>query len=154
MFLADTRAAGVATLTYAGEGLHQRTSASALRTLGLDLLIARSVLDYEALAVKLARHPKALTAIRLRLLCSRPLGNYSDINLSMCLPHRMAGEWVGEEEPRAEMPQHGRARVGLSQLWQTEKGVKGLETVLRLAHDAAVARRSRMHLIAATGTAL
>ena len=102
----------MATLTYAGEGLHQRTSASALRTLGLDLLIARSVLDYEALAVKLARHPKVLTAIRLRLLCSRPLGNYSDINLSMCLPHRMAGEWMGEEEPRAEVPQHGVVAAG------------------------------------------
>jgi len=85
--------AGLAIVTYGGESLHQRTSVSALKTLGLTLLVTRSVLDYEALAVKLARNPDKLASIQLRLRCSRPLANYSDLDPCACDPQQMAGEW-------------------------------------------------------------
>ena len=85
--------AGLAIVTYGGESLHQRTSVSALKTLGLTLLVTRTVLDYEALAVKLARNPDKLASIRLRLRCSRPLANYSDLDPCACDPQEMAGEW-------------------------------------------------------------
>lgn len=90
-----------------------------------------------------------MTGVRLRLLCSRPLANYSDINPLMCLPHRMAGERlhaeVGGGGEAAEGSQRSRGGsvgpgvMGLSALWQAERSVLGLENVLRLAHEVATA---------------
>ena len=129
--LTRVRVVGVPTLTYAGESLHQRTTASALLALGLDMLIARTVLDYEAIAVKLVKNAETLTAVRLRLLCSRPLGNYSDVNPRMCVPRKMAGGW-GDEDAGDE--KRG-GRMGLSSLWQVDRGARGLEAGLRLSHE-------------------
>jgi len=90
-----------------------------------------------------------MARVRLRLLCSRPLANYSDISRLMCLPHRMAGEWLDAEVGGGGGAAEGRLRsgagtvggsvMGLGALWQAERSVLGLETVLRLAHEVATA---------------
>ena len=100
-------------VTYAGEGLHQRTSASALRALGLSFLIARTVEDYEAIAVRVARNSDLGFRMRLRLLCSRPMANYTDLNPNFCLWQTEAGV----------------------------QGAGGWETGLRLAHEVALVER-------------
>jgi protein O-GlcNAc transferase len=72
----DALAAGLPLLTCAGSAYAGRVGGSLLRTLGLPELIAGSLQDYEALALKLARDRRALADLRSRLqhnLAASPL---------------------------------------------------------------------------------
>jgi protein O-GlcNAc transferase len=67
----DALWAGVPVLTCAGETLAGRVAASLLRAVGLPELVATSLEDYEALALKLAHDPSFLQAIRAKLAHNR-----------------------------------------------------------------------------------
>ena len=58
-------------LTCAGDTLVSRIAGSQLRAVGLPELVARDLADYEARALRLARNPKELAAIRARLAVNR-----------------------------------------------------------------------------------
>ena len=62
---------GVPVLTVPGETFAGRVAASLLQAVGLPELIAASRSDYEALALKLAREPEALSRLRTKLEKSR-----------------------------------------------------------------------------------
>ena len=63
----DALSAGVPVLTCLGSTFAGRVAASVLRTIGLDDLVARSLADYEALALSLARNPAQLASVKERL---------------------------------------------------------------------------------------
>jgi len=63
----DALRAGVPVLTVQGAAFAGRVAASALNAAGLPELIALSLEAYEALALKLAREPQALAALRAKL---------------------------------------------------------------------------------------
>jgi len=65
--VSDALSMGVPVLTLAGESFAARMAGSALHALGLDELITRSLAEYEAAAVALARDPARLLALRARL---------------------------------------------------------------------------------------
>lgn len=66
--------AGLPILTAPGDTFARRTAASVLATLKLDrVLVARNRLEYERLAIRLARHPKILRSIRDSLTRARPV---------------------------------------------------------------------------------
>ena len=67
----DALWAGVPVLTCLGETFAGRVAASLLKAVGLPELITTSLKDYEALALKLAREPSFLTAIKARLARNR-----------------------------------------------------------------------------------
>jgi protein O-GlcNAc transferase len=67
----DALWAGVPVLTCLGETFAGRVAASLLKAVGLDELITRSLEEYEALAVKLARDPSYLSSIREKLARNR-----------------------------------------------------------------------------------
>jgi predicted O-linked N-acetylglucosamine transferase (SPINDLY family) len=58
---------GVPVLTTPGETFASRAAASQLRAAGVSELITSSLADYEALALKLARDPDALSALKAKL---------------------------------------------------------------------------------------
>jgi protein O-GlcNAc transferase len=64
---ADALWAGVPVLTCAGETFASRVAGSLLGAIGLSELITHSTADYEALALKLARDPMLLAALRQKL---------------------------------------------------------------------------------------
>lgn len=67
----DALWAGVPIVVCPGETYCARGTASYLKALGLDELIAGSLKDYEALALKLAREPDALRALKDKLARNR-----------------------------------------------------------------------------------
>jgi protein O-GlcNAc transferase len=67
----DALWAGVPVLTCSGETFASRVAGSLLTAVGLPELITRSLDDYEALALKLARDPALLASLRARLACQR-----------------------------------------------------------------------------------
>lgn len=67
----DALWAGVPMVTCEGTAFAGRVAASALRAACLPQLIAHSLSEYEELALRLAREPQALAAIRQRLLQDR-----------------------------------------------------------------------------------
>jgi predicted O-linked N-acetylglucosamine transferase (SPINDLY family) len=67
----DALRMGVPVLTVLGTTFVGRVAASLLRTVGLSELIASSLEDYEALALKLAREPESLDRVRSRLEACR-----------------------------------------------------------------------------------
>jgi predicted O-linked N-acetylglucosamine transferase (SPINDLY family) len=67
----DALWAGVPVLTCAGETFAGRVAASLLRAVGLPELVATSLEDYEAVALKLAHDPSFLQAIKVKLLHNR-----------------------------------------------------------------------------------
>jgi predicted O-linked N-acetylglucosamine transferase (SPINDLY family) len=75
----DALWAGLPLLSLLGETFAGRVAASLLNAIGLSELIARSALDYEALALKLAREPAALATIRARLAANRSTHPLFDI---------------------------------------------------------------------------
>ncbi|HTR58090.1 MAG TPA: tetratricopeptide repeat protein [Casimicrobiaceae bacterium] len=67
----DALLAGLPVLTCAGETMVSRIAGSQLNAIGLPELIATSLADYEALALRLATHPEELAALRHRLAVNR-----------------------------------------------------------------------------------
>jgi protein O-GlcNAc transferase len=67
----DVLWAGVPVITLMGSHFASRVSASILTAIGLPELITHSLEDYEALAVRLARDPEQLAAIRQKLATNR-----------------------------------------------------------------------------------
>jgi predicted O-linked N-acetylglucosamine transferase (SPINDLY family) len=67
----DALWAGVPVLTLLGASFAGRVAASALKAAGLPELIAKTPAEYEAFALRLARDPAALGAMRARLDCNR-----------------------------------------------------------------------------------
>jgi len=67
----DALWAGVPVLTCPGSTFASRVAASLNHAIGLDDMIADSLADYEALALRLANDPAALAAIRARLAQNR-----------------------------------------------------------------------------------
>jgi predicted O-linked N-acetylglucosamine transferase (SPINDLY family) len=67
----DALLVGLPVLTCAGETLASRICGSHLHAIGLPELVTSSFADYEALALRLARHPAALAALRQRLAANR-----------------------------------------------------------------------------------
>jgi predicted O-linked N-acetylglucosamine transferase (SPINDLY family) len=67
----DALWAGVPLLTCLGSTFASRVAASLVRAVGLDELATGSLQDYEALALKLARDPAYLRALRDRLARNR-----------------------------------------------------------------------------------
>ncbi|MFN0313431.1 MAG: tetratricopeptide repeat protein [Burkholderiales bacterium] len=79
MTAAQTLYAGVPLLTVSGRTYAGRMAASVLHALGMDSLIATDVHDYEARAVRLARDPKTLNALRQMLAVARVRSSAFDI---------------------------------------------------------------------------
>src|SRR4029078_3984257 len=67
----DALSAGVPLLTCAGSTFPGRLAASLLHAIGLPEMVTHSLGDYEALALRLARDPLALPAIRAKLARNR-----------------------------------------------------------------------------------
>ena len=67
----DALWAGLPLVTCAGEGFASRMAASLLRAIGLPELVTDSVVDYEALAAKLAGDPDLMASIRMKLALNR-----------------------------------------------------------------------------------
>jgi predicted O-linked N-acetylglucosamine transferase (SPINDLY family) len=67
----DALWAGLPVLTCAGEAFASRVAASLLHAIGLSELVTNSPEDYEALAIKLARHPEQLAVIKQKLAANR-----------------------------------------------------------------------------------
>jgi protein O-GlcNAc transferase len=67
----DALLVGVPIVTCAGETLASRIAGSHLHAIGLPELVASNFADYEALALRLARHPDELAALRRRLAANR-----------------------------------------------------------------------------------
>ncbi len=67
----DALLAGLPVLTCAGETLASRNPGSQLRAIGLPEMVTTRFADYESLALRLARNPPELAAIRSRLAVNR-----------------------------------------------------------------------------------
>ncbi len=67
----ETLWAGVPLITCTGKSMAARVATSVLEAAGLSELAVRSVADYEALALSLARAPDRLAALRAKLAASR-----------------------------------------------------------------------------------
>ena len=67
----DALWAGLPVLTCLGETFAGRVAASLLKAIGLDELITRTLAEYEALALRLARDPTYLATLRDRLIRNR-----------------------------------------------------------------------------------
>jgi predicted O-linked N-acetylglucosamine transferase (SPINDLY family) len=62
---------GVPVLTCSGETMASRIAGSQLHAIGLPELVTTSLAEYEALALRLAREPETLAALRARLAANR-----------------------------------------------------------------------------------
>jgi predicted O-linked N-acetylglucosamine transferase (SPINDLY family) len=69
----DALWAGLPIVTCLGETFAGRVAASLLRAAGLPELITKSLGDYEALALKLARDPAKLSALKAKLAQTRAI---------------------------------------------------------------------------------
>jgi predicted O-linked N-acetylglucosamine transferase (SPINDLY family) len=67
----DALLAGLPVLTCAGETLVTRLAGSQLHAIGLPELVAADFVEYEAMALRLAREPLTLAALRARLAANR-----------------------------------------------------------------------------------
>jgi predicted O-linked N-acetylglucosamine transferase (SPINDLY family) len=67
----DALWAGLPVLTYTGRSFAGRVAGSLLRAIGLPELVACSLSEYKALALRLATHPSELHTLRDRLACNR-----------------------------------------------------------------------------------
>jgi predicted O-linked N-acetylglucosamine transferase (SPINDLY family) len=67
----DALWAGLPVLTCLGETFAGRVAASLLKAIGLDELVTRTLAEYEALALRLAREPAYLAALKDRLIRNR-----------------------------------------------------------------------------------
>ena len=67
----DALLAGLPVVTCAGETLVSRIAGSQLHAIGLPELVTTSLAEYEALALRLAREPETLAALRAKLAANR-----------------------------------------------------------------------------------
>ena len=67
----DALLAGLPVVTCAGETLVSRIAGSQLHAIGLPELVTQSLAEYEALALRLAREPQTLAALRAKLAANR-----------------------------------------------------------------------------------
>jgi predicted O-linked N-acetylglucosamine transferase (SPINDLY family) len=74
----DALWAGLPVLTCLGKGFAARVAASLLNAVGLPELVTKSLEEYEALALKLAREPALLSAYRDRLEKNGPTAQLFD----------------------------------------------------------------------------
>src|SRR5262249_58774700 len=81
----DALWAGLPVLTCLGETFAGRVAASLLKAVGLSELVTTSFEDYEALALKLAREPSFLAAIKAKL--ARHRGTYPLFNTAHSTRH-------------------------------------------------------------------
>lgn len=68
---ADALMAGLPVVTYSGQAFPSRVAGSLLHAVGLPELVTYSLADYEALALRLARQPDTLRAIKAKLAQQR-----------------------------------------------------------------------------------
>jgi predicted O-linked N-acetylglucosamine transferase (SPINDLY family) len=83
--------AGLPVLTSAGESFAGRVAASLNQAVGLPELIVATLEDYEALALRLARDPAALGAIREKLAANRRTSSLFD---ATALSHRLESAYA------------------------------------------------------------
>jgi predicted O-linked N-acetylglucosamine transferase (SPINDLY family) len=67
----DALLAGLPVVSCAGETLVSRIAGSQLHAIGLPELVTASLAEYEALALRLAREPDTLSALRAKLAANR-----------------------------------------------------------------------------------
>jgi predicted O-linked N-acetylglucosamine transferase (SPINDLY family) len=67
----DALLAGLPVVSCTGETLVSRIAGSQLHAIGLPELVTTSLAEYEALALRLAREPETLAALRARLAANR-----------------------------------------------------------------------------------
>lgn len=99
----DALWAGVPVLTCAGEAFAARMAGSVLRAAGLPELITLNLEDYETKALELARHPRALEALRQRLRASRGTASLFDTD-RFCRHLESAYEEMWQRHRRGEEP--------------------------------------------------
>ena len=101
----DALWAGCPLLTLAGETFVSRVAGSLLRTIGLPELIATSLEDYEATALRLATYPGQLAGLRTRLEANRSMcGLFDGGRFARNLERAYATMWeiyTSGEKPRA-----------------------------------------------------
>jgi predicted O-linked N-acetylglucosamine transferase (SPINDLY family) len=90
-------------LTCAGEAFASRVAASLLHAVGMPELVTNSPVDYEALALKLARDPAALAAVKSKLAANRatsPLFDTEKFSVNI----EAAYEQMWQRHQRGEQP--------------------------------------------------
>jgi predicted O-linked N-acetylglucosamine transferase (SPINDLY family) len=99
----DALYAGLPVLTCAGEAFASRVAASLLHAVGMPELVTNSPVDYEALALKLARDPSALAAVKSKLAANRatsPLFDTEKFSVNI----EAAYEQMWQRHQRGEQP--------------------------------------------------
>lgn len=99
----DALWAGLPVLTCSGESFAGRMAGSLLRTVGLPELITRTLQEYEALALRLARTPAELGALRTRLEANRAASPLFDTE-RFCRHLESAYLTAYEKQQRGELP--------------------------------------------------
>jgi predicted O-linked N-acetylglucosamine transferase (SPINDLY family) len=98
----DALWAGVPLVTRLGQAFPGRVAASLLKAAGLPELITQTQQDYEALAVRLARDPAALAAIRQKLTRDCPLFDTDLFRRTIEAAYeKMWQAWLAGENPKA-----------------------------------------------------
>ena len=69
---------GLPVVTCMGGAFPSRVAGSLLHAAGIPELVTSSLADYEALALKLARDPQRLAALKARLIASQPTNALCD----------------------------------------------------------------------------
>jgi predicted O-linked N-acetylglucosamine transferase (SPINDLY family) len=107
----DALWAGVPVLTMRGDTFAGRVAASALSAAGLGELIATSHEDYEVLALKLAREPQTLSAIKSRLAHNcRTCALFDTVRYTRYLESAYAQMW--QRHRNGEAPAHLTVQTG------------------------------------------
>ncbi len=107
----DALWAGLPVVTHPGPTFASRVAGSLLNAVGLPELIAPSLEDYEALALKLAREPALLAAMRQKLARNRE--RYPLFDTKRFTRHiEAAYRTMWERAQRGEPPQELRGRAG------------------------------------------
>jgi predicted O-linked N-acetylglucosamine transferase (SPINDLY family) len=96
----DALLSGLPVLTRAGETLVSRIAGSQLQVIGLPELITESVVDYEALALELARRPDLLAGYRRRVVANRDTTPLFDMaRYARDFEDAMERVWADRAEP-------------------------------------------------------
>ena len=107
----DALWAGLPVLTCLGETFAGRVAASLLRAADLPDLVTTSLKDYEALALRLAREPRALAALRERLHRQRDSCLLFDTD-RFCSHLESAYQTMHQNQQSGHMPRSFSLEVG------------------------------------------